>query len=31
MSRGGSWDLDNLWVLCGKCHALKTYYEDRHD
>ncbi|WP_087925438.1 HNH endonuclease [Streptomyces albireticuli] len=31
VSRGGSWDLDNLWVLCGKCHALKTYYEDRHD
>ncbi|MFD9561505.1 HNH endonuclease [Streptomyces sp. NPDC059994] len=29
VSRGGSWDLDNLWVLCGKCHALKTYYEDR--
>ncbi|MFD5697855.1 HNH endonuclease [Streptomyces lasiicapitis] len=29
VSRGGSWELDNLWVLCGKCHALKTYYEDR--
>ncbi|WP_424214795.1 HNH endonuclease [Streptomyces sp. BI20] len=29
VSKGGSWGLENLWVLCGKCHALKTYHEDR--
>ncbi|MFD7015905.1 HNH endonuclease [Streptomyces sp. NPDC059928] len=29
VSRGGTWDLSNLWVLCCECHRRKTYYEDR--
>ncbi|OKH95421.1 hypothetical protein AB852_00735 [Streptomyces uncialis] len=29
VARGGSWELDNLWVLCRSCHRRKTYYEDR--
>ncbi|MFI0968064.1 HNH endonuclease [Streptomyces sp. NPDC021080] len=27
VARGGSWDLDNLWVLCASCHKFKTYTE----
>ncbi|WP_086021171.1 HNH endonuclease signature motif containing protein [Streptomyces sp. Tu6071] len=29
VSRGGTWELDNLWVLCKPCHRNKTYYLDR--
>lgn len=29
VARGGSWDPDNLWVLCRSCHRSKTYDEDR--
>ncbi|GGW89389.1 hypothetical protein GCM10010341_07730 [Streptomyces noursei] len=29
VSRGGSWELDNLWVLCRTCHRKKTYFYDR--
>ncbi|MGW9170142.1 HNH endonuclease [Streptomyces decoyicus] len=24
-SRGGSWELSNLWALCKPCHKRKTY------
>jgi 5-methylcytosine-specific restriction protein A len=27
VARGGSWELDNLWVLCRTCHKRKTYTE----
>ncbi|MFF8629672.1 HNH endonuclease [Streptomyces werraensis] len=27
VSRAGSWELDNLWVLCRPCHRRKTYNE----
>ncbi|MFE5542785.1 HNH endonuclease [Streptomyces sp. NPDC056534] len=29
VARGGSWEPDNLWVLCKPCHRRKTYNEDR--
>ncbi|RLV10219.1 HNH endonuclease [Streptomyces griseocarneus] len=29
VARGGTWELDNLWVLCRSCHRRKTYFEDR--
>lgn len=29
VSRGGTWELSNLWVLCRACHYQKTYFEDR--
>ncbi|MFJ8699451.1 HNH endonuclease [Streptomyces ardesiacus] len=29
VARGGSWELENLWVLCRSCHRRKTYLEDR--
>ncbi|MVO87412.1 HNH endonuclease [Streptomyces sp. p1417] len=29
VSRGGSWEPDNLWTLCRACHKYKTYTEDR--
>ncbi|WP_198427394.1 HNH endonuclease [Streptomyces buecherae] len=29
VSKGGTWDLTNLWVLCRDCHRRKTYFEDR--
>ncbi|MFE9455970.1 HNH endonuclease [Streptomyces californicus] len=29
VSRGGSWDPDNLWTLCRPCHRAKTYGADR--
>ena len=29
VARGGSWEPDNLWVLCRPCHKRKTYTEDR--
>ncbi|MFJ9771807.1 HNH endonuclease [Kitasatospora sp. NPDC101157] len=25
VSRGGSWKLENLWVLCRSCHRSKTH------
>ncbi|MEV3860723.1 HNH endonuclease [Streptomyces sp. NPDC050095] len=27
VSRGGSWELSNLWVLCRPCHRTKTHLE----
>ncbi|WP_443062943.1 HNH endonuclease [Streptomyces sp. NBC_00440] len=27
VARGGSWEPDNLWVLCKPCHKRKTYSE----
>jgi 5-methylcytosine-specific restriction protein A len=29
VARGGSWEPDNLWVLCKTCHKHKTYSEGR--
>ncbi|MGJ3559618.1 HNH endonuclease [Streptomyces sp. INA 01156] len=29
VARGGSWELENLWVLCRSCHRRKTYDERR--
>ncbi|MER6102388.1 HNH endonuclease [Streptomyces sp. NPDC001832] len=29
VARGGSWEPDNLWVLCKTCHKRKTYSEGR--
>ncbi|MER6382081.1 HNH endonuclease [Streptomyces sp. NPDC001118] len=29
VARGGSWEPDNLWVLCKPCHKRKTYKEGR--
>ncbi|WP_326827418.1 HNH endonuclease [Streptomyces sp. NBC_01751] len=29
VARGGSWEPDNLWVLCKPCHKRKTYSEGR--
>ncbi|MFH8346774.1 HNH endonuclease [Streptomyces sp. NPDC018045] len=29
VSKGGSWELSNLWVLCRDCHRRKTLCEDR--
>ncbi|MFC9591510.1 HNH endonuclease [Streptomyces sp. NPDC056944] len=29
VSRGGSWEPDNLWVLCKTCHKCKTRNERR--
>jgi 5-methylcytosine-specific restriction endonuclease McrA len=30
VSRGGSWEPDNLLTLCRACHHEKTYRVDRH-
>ncbi|MGC9439269.1 HNH endonuclease [Streptomyces sp. WG5] len=24
VSKGGSWEMENLWCLCASCHASKT-------
>ncbi|MEU6765892.1 HNH endonuclease [Streptomyces sp. NPDC046853] len=31
VARGGSWEPDNLWVLCKTCHKHKTYNEGRRE
>ncbi|MFD8088959.1 HNH endonuclease [Streptomyces malaysiensis] len=28
VAKGGSWEIENLWVLCKPCHRIKTYGED---